>query len=314
MRAAVLHGPEDLRVEQVAEPTGEVIVEVQAATTCGTDVKMWRHGHRALAPYPCLFGHETAGRRLDTGERVLVSDSVPCGGCRPCRDGRPQICRAPTWVLGGFAERIAAPLAALHPIPDGLPAEAAAMAEPLAAAIHAVSRGTDAVDVGVLGGGSIGLMLAGLLVVEGRSVLVADRHPERRAQAVALGARAAGRLEAHELVFEAVGRPEAWQTAAQAAAPGGVVVLVGGCPHDSVASFPAGPLHYEELELRGAFHHSRQEIDRALEVLGQGGFPWELLRGETIALEQLTEALGAPGGGPSRKWVVRPSGSAFGAP
>src|SRR5437016_948284 len=166
MRAAVLYGPEDLRVELVPEPRGKVVVEVTAATTCGTDVKMWRHGHPALPPYPCLFGHETAGVRVDTGERVLVSDSVPCGRCRPCRVSRPQICRSPTWVLGGFAERIAAPEQALHPIPEGLPAEAAAMAEPLAAAVHAINRGSEASDVGVLGGGSIGLMLAGLLARE----------------------------------------------------------------------------------------------------------------------------------------------------
>src|SRR5205807_5010612 len=85
LRAAILHGPVDLRVEQVPEPDHEVIVEVEAATTCGTDVKMWRHGHRVLPPYPCPFGHETAGVRLDTGERVLVSDSVACGPCRACR-------------------------------------------------------------------------------------------------------------------------------------------------------------------------------------------------------------------------------------
>src|SRR5205085_816587 len=64
MRAAILHGPGDLRIEEVAEPVDEVVVEVEAATTCGTDVKMWRRGHPVLPPYPCAFGHETAGRRL----------------------------------------------------------------------------------------------------------------------------------------------------------------------------------------------------------------------------------------------------------
>jgi L-iditol 2-dehydrogenase len=306
MRAAVLPGPEDLRVEDVAEPAGDVVVEVLAATTCGTDVKMWRHGHRVLPPYPCLFGHETAGRRLDTGERVLVSDSVACGRCPPCLTGRSQICRSPTWVLGGFAQRIAAPHAALHRIPEGLPPEAAAMAEPLAAALHAIARGSDAGDVGVLGGGSIGLMLAGLLVRAGRSVLVADRHQQRRDQAGTLGARAAGRLSRHELVFEAVGRPEAWRAAVSAAAPGGVVVLVGGCPAGTEVSFPAAPIHYDELDLRGAFHHSPAEVDAALQVLAHDGFPWHLLLGERIGLDELPRALEVAGGGPARKWVVYP--------
>jgi L-iditol 2-dehydrogenase len=180
------------------------------------------------------------------------------------------------------------------------------MAEPLAAAVHAIRRGSDASDVGVLGGGSIGLMLAGLLVREGRSVLVADRHRERRAQALELGARAAARLEAHELVFEAVGRPETWQAAVEAAAPGGVVVLVGGCPRDSEVTLPTAPLHYAELELRGAFHHAADEVDRALHILADGEFPWTLLRGKTIALEELPEALAAGSGGPARKLVVDP--------
>ena len=221
MRAAILWGPEDLRVEEVPEPDGEVVVDVQAATTCGTDVKMWRYGHPMLPPYPCSFGHETAGVRTDDGARVLVSDSVACGRCEPCLAGRPQICRDPAWVLGGFGERIAAPAAALHPIPDDLPFDAAAMAEPLAAAIHAIGRGSAAEDVGVLGGGPMGLMLASLLVAQGRSVTVADHNPERRDQAAEIGARPCERLERHALVFEAVGRPDAWRQAVESALPGG---------------------------------------------------------------------------------------------
>jgi len=306
VRAAILYGPEDLRVEDVPDPDGEVIVDVLAATTCGTDVKMWRHGHPVLPPYPCAFGHETAGRRADDGTPVLVSDSVACGRCEPCTAGRPQICRDRAWVLGGFAEQIAAPAAALHSIPGALPPAAAAMAEPLAAAIHAITRGSDAEDVGVLGGGPMGLMLASLLVAQGRSVTLADHHPERRAQAAEIGAHASGRLERHSLVFEAVGRPEAWRQAVDSALPGGVVVLVGGCPRGTEVSLPPGPIHYDELELRGSFHHSREEVDDALETLAAGTVDWELLRGETISLEQLPAALASARGGPARKWVVDP--------
>jgi L-iditol 2-dehydrogenase len=306
VRAAILHGPGDLRVEQVPDPEGEVVVAVHAATTCGTDVKMWRHGHRILAPYPCAFGHETAGERVDTGEPVLVSDSVPCGECPPCRNERPQICRAPTWVLGGFAELVAAPVGAIHAVPDGLPAAAAAMAEPLAAAIHALARGSDAEDVGVLGGGAMGLMLAALLIGEGRTVTLADPHAERREQAESIGARAAERLSTHALVFEAVGRPGAWRTAIEAAEPGAVVVLVGGCPPGNEVALPADQVHYEELDLRGSFHHSRAEVDRALALLGSGAFDWRLLAGETIGLEQLPAALASTAKGRAQKWIVDP--------
>jgi L-iditol 2-dehydrogenase len=307
MRAAVLHGPGDLRIEEVPEPEGEVVVAVAAATACGTDVKMLRHGHRILGGYPARFGHETAGVRQDTGERVLVGDSVACGACEPCAGGRPQLCRAMTWVLGGFAERIAAPAAALHAIPDSLAFAGAAVAEPLAACVHAVARGSGAEDAAVLGGGTMGLMLARLLVLEGRRVTLCDRHPERRVQAEALGARPVDELGTHALVFEAVGRPEAWRAAVAAARPGGTVVLVGGCPPGTDVALPAGPLHYEEVDARGAFHHSPAEVDAALDLLASGAVDWRALTGPTVGLGDLKAALQRPAGGEARKLVVDPT-------
>jgi L-iditol 2-dehydrogenase len=268
---------------------------------------MLRHGHRILGAYPARFGHETAGVRADTGERVLVSDSVACGKCRPCRARRAAICRAPTWVLGGFAERIAAPDAALHAIPDGLDFAGAAMAEPLAACVHALTRGSDAADVAVLGGGTIGLMLARLLVLDGRGVLVCDRHGERRAQAEAMGARAADALGEHDLVFEAVGHPAAWEQAVAAARAGGTVVLVGGCPAGTTVALDTGPLHYDEVDVRGAFHHTRAEIDRALALLGAGDVDWRALAGPVVGLAELAGALQRPTTGEARKLVVDPS-------
>lgn len=310
MRAAILHGPGDLRVEDVPEPEGEVVVEVQAASSCGTDAKMLAHGHRVLGPYPARFGHETAGVRLDTGERVFVGDSVACLDCPPCRAGRRQLCRRMTWVLGGFAERVAAPAAALHHVPDALPLAGAAMAEPLAACVHAVSRAAGAPPgpAAVLGGGTIGLMLARLLTLEGREVTVADRHEARRDQAHALGAAATDALEpgAYALVLEAVGRADTWSTAVAAAAPGGTVVLVGGCPAREVA-LPSVPLHYDEVDVVGAFHHDRDEVDRAIDLLASGAVDWRALAGPTIGLEDLAAVLTAPNhGGEARKPLVDP--------
>jgi L-iditol 2-dehydrogenase len=169
--------------------------------------------------------------------------------------------------------------------------------------VHSLSRGTDAEDVGVLGGGPMGLMLASLLIREGRTVTVADRHLERREQAESLGARGVEQLTEHPLVFEAVGRPETWRAAADAAEAGGVVVLIGGCPHGTSVELDPAPLHYDELELRGAFHHSRAEVDRALTLLSEVDL--SLLLGDTIGLAELPRAL-ARAGGRAVKWVVDP--------
>lgn len=308
MRAALLHGPGDLRVEEIDDPDGEVGVLVEAATACATDVKCLRHGHLILDPYPARFGHETVGRREDTGELVLVGDSVACGRCRFCAAGRAQLCGRMRWVLGGFAERIAAPAAALHAVPEGLEPAGAAMAEPLAAAVHAVARaGVEAgADAAVLGGGTMGLMLARLLVLAGCEVTLADRHAERRAQAEGFGATAVERLGSHDVVLEAVGRPDAWRAAIEAAAPGATVVLVGGCPSGSDVTLPAAPLHYAELDVRGAFHHDRAEVDEALRLLGEGAVDWRALAGDTIGLDELHDALLRPSGGEARKTVVDP--------
>ncbi|MDQ6916125.1 MAG: zinc-binding dehydrogenase, partial [Actinomycetota bacterium] len=174
------------------------------------------------------------------------------------------------------------------------------------AALHAVKRGTSAGDAGVLGGGPMGQMLARLLVLDGRRVTLADRHPERRAQAEAAGARAVDALERHPLVFEAVGRPEAWRVAIEAADVGGTVVLVGGCSPGVDVPLPAGPLHYDELDVRGAFHHAPEEVERALALLAAGEVDWRALAGPTIGLAELAGALGEAADGPARKWVVDP--------
>ena len=302
MRAAVLHGPGDLRVEDVPEPVpgrARCSSRSRRPTTCGTDVKTWRRGHPKLAPsYPARFGHEMAGRRLDTGERVLVGDSrrlrrLPAVRGRPAAD-------LPRAALGRSAasrERLAAPAAALHPVPDGLDAAGAAMAEPLAAAVHAVARAPArplAPDAGVLGGGPMGQMLAALLVAEGRTVTLADRHPERRAQAEALGATGAERLADHDVVFEAVGRPEAWRAAVEA--------------------LRARRLRRARRRLRGRQRRRRcrparctttrstcaapsttrrAEVDEALRLLAGGAVDWRALAAGPIGLDELPEALAA---------------------
>ncbi len=108
-------------------------------------------------------------------------------------------------------------------------------------------------------------------------------------------------------MFEAIGRPEAWRAAVSAAAPGGVVVLVGGCPGHHDVALPPGPLHYDELDVRGAFHHDRAEVDRALALLAEGAVDWRGFAGETIGLDGLEDALARGSRGEARKPVVDPA-------
>jgi L-iditol 2-dehydrogenase len=89
--------------------------------------------------------------------------------------------------------------------------------------------------------------------------------------------------------------------------PGGTAVLVGGCPSGSTVKLATAPLHYDEVDVRGAFHHTREEVDRALALLAAGEVEWQALAGEVVGLEDLADALQAPSAGEARKLVVEPS-------
>jgi L-iditol 2-dehydrogenase len=342
MRAALLYGPADLRVVELAAPEpgpGEVVLQIGAALTCGTDRKMYLRGHPALGPYPSRFGHEFAGVVAKVGdgvagflpgERVFCADSAPCGACLQCRGGRPNLCEDLLYLLGGFAEQLLVParLVAenLHPLPAGVGLEVAPLAEPLACAVHAVQRAgiTPGERVAIVGGGALGLMLCTLARRAGGRPVVLDPHQGRLGLAERFGAETTIRAErgpadvghlkratpqgrGADQVFEAVGRTEAWELAIEMARPGGTVNLFGGCPRDSRVPVPTYRVHYEELRLQGAYHHTPRCIAQALGLLAEGSEPWEQLCGPRIGLADLEAALtGALDTAPFGKYVVMP--------
>ena len=313
MRAALLHGPGDLRIEDVDEPVagpGEVVLAIRAAMTCGTDVKSVLRGHPTIARYPSRLGHEFAGvvesvgagvTSVRPGDAVFCADSAPCGACRQCRRGRESLCEDLLYLLGGFAERLLVPERVvrtnLHPLPDGVALALAPLAEPLACAVHALDAVALPETVTIIGGGSLGCMLAALVAVRGVTPLLLDPHPERLAVAERFGARTllatrAPQPEAiADLVIEAVGRPETWELAIATAAPGGTVNLFGGCARGSTVDVPTARVHYEEVTLLGTYHHAPRHIAQALAILAAGEFEWSVLAGPEISLDQLPDAL-----------------------
>lgn len=332
MRALVLHGPDDLRLEEVPMPVpgpGEVVLRVTGALTCATDAKMLRQGgHPALPPNPAPFGHEACGVVAAVGEgvtgaaagdAVVVANSAPCGECPPCAVGRPSLCEDIVYLSGAFAEylRVPARIAARNmlPLPDGLPARRAAMVEPLACAV----RGTERVQAGagdevvVLGGGVQGTLIAGLLAGRGCRVTLCDPHEARRERALRFGAartmdapRDAAAVQAVKdahgggrgpaAVVEAVGRPDAWESAVAIARPGGEVLLYGGCAAGTTVTLPTFPLHYGELTIRGSYHHTPDAVREALARLAANDAPYDELIGEEIGLEDVADVLRAGSG------------------
>lgn len=325
----------ELREVPVLPPApGGLLLRVGAATTCGTDLKVWqRGGHPRMLTVPCPFGHEMAGTvaaigdGLDdwrVGERVVVANSASCGSCPSCRAGRENLCRDLAYLNGAFAEYVTVPARfvrrSTYRVPDGLPTERAALAEPLACVLHGLELShLDGRETAlVLGAGPIGLIFVAVLASLGRRVAAADPVPGRLATARRLGASAtadparlpveiAGLFDGArpDLVVEATGRPEVWETAIAAAAPAGEVLLFGGCAPGTTAACDTHKLHYSELTVRGAYHHRPATFARAVELLA-GGLDLGPLLSEERPLDELQAALEAMEARRTLKAVIRP--------
>jgi L-iditol 2-dehydrogenase len=299
VKAALLYAPGDLRVEDVPRPEpgeGDVLVQVEVALTDGTDLKTYRRGHPVLlTESPARFGHEFCG--LLDGRRVVAANSAPCGVCDGCVRG--EQCRELVFLSGAYAEWLVVPerVAAvnLHDVPRGVAPAVAAMVEPLACCLRGVERaGIHAGDSGaILGAGPIGLMLAACVADTGGWPVIVGGREERQALAETFGAEVGEGRDA-DVVFEAAGSEEAWSDAVTLVRPGGTVVMFGGLPQDARPPIDAYRLHYEELTVRGSFHHTPQTVRAALVFLASGAYPWDRLVTHRVLLGDLPELFASP--------------------
>jgi L-iditol 2-dehydrogenase len=307
MRAAVLYGREDMKIEQVDIPSlaeDEVLVRVEVALTCGTDLKVWRQGsHPRMIHPPALFGHELAGvveskgsavnGGVHAGMRVVPSNSAPCNVCMYCRKGQPNLCEDLLFNNGAYAEFIRIPGRIVRQnmleIPDNVPFVDAAMVEPLAC----VLRGAHEIDahegdaVVVIGCGPIGLKFIRILSSRKVRVIALGKRKSQILAAERLGAVAAFDVSeidnpvnlvrqlteggrGADAVIEAVGSAQTWQWAVQMVRKGGRVNLFGGCPSGTQVNFDPAALHYSEITIKSTFHHSPRFIREALDTIVRG--------------------------------------------
>jgi L-iditol 2-dehydrogenase len=299
VKAALLYAPGDLRIEEVprSEPgPGDVLVQVEIALTDGTDLKTFKRGHPLLArESPAPFGHEFCG--IVDGRRVVAANSAPCGACDGCARG--EQCRELVFLAGAYAEWIVVPerIAAvnLHEVPRGVEPEVAAMVEALACCLRGVDRaGIHAGDtVAILGAGPIGLMLAACVADAGGWPVIVGGRPERQELVELFGAETGAGTGA-DVVIEAVGSDAAWSDAVELVRPGGTVVMFGGLPRDARPTVDAYRLHYEELTVRGSFHHTPSTVRAALGFLGSGAYPWGRLVTHRVLLDDLPALFADP--------------------
>ena len=325
MKAAMLYGVKDLRIENIPVPkieAGEVLVKVKAATTCGTDLKIFQRGYvEKVIKLPTIFGHEWAGEVVEVGEglewpekgmRVRAGNSAPCLHCTMCQKGKYNLCENMIWLWGAYAEYIKVParmvLVNMQEIPQHISYEEAAITEPLACVLHGVEEAKVKLGdaVAIIGAGPIGLLhLLTVKKMGAEKVIIIDLVEERLNYAEKLGADEtvnAGKGDTVEkvkqltdgygadVVIEAIGLPATWEQALKLVRKGGTVLEVGGCPPGTEIKLNAELLHYGEVIVMGTFHTTPLHFRKALNLIASRTIDVQPLITRRMKLEEINEA------------------------
>ncbi len=325
MKAAMLYGIKDLRIEEVETPqigSGEVLVKIKAATTCGTDLKIFQRGYmESIIKLPTVFGHEWAGDITEVGEkatwlkkgmRIRAGNSAPCLQCKMCQKGKFNLCEDMLWLWGAYAEYIRVPtrtvLVNTQEIPPHVTYEEAAIAEPLACVLHGSEEAGIKIGdtVTIIGAGPIGLLH--LIVAKkagAKNVIVSDLLDERLEFARKLGAdetvnakrenpvekvRKLTNKHGADIVIEAIGLPATWEQALKMVCKGGTVLEFGGCPPGTEIKVSTEMLHYSEVKVSGAFHATPTHFKRALNLIASGTLNVKSLVTKRVPLDKIKEA------------------------
>jgi len=327
MRAAILYGKEDVRIEDVAIPRpapGEVVVKVGAALTCGTDMKVFRRGYHArmLKP-PAPFGHELAGTILEigkgvtafaVGDRVVALNSAPCDACFFCQHGQQNLCEDLLFNNGAYAEYIRIPARIVEKnmlrIPDGIAFENAALTEPLACCVRGIEESAIAPGdtVAVIGAGPIGLLFIHAVALLGAKVIAVVKRAEQASLAKQFGASETVNISAvgdpihavreltlecrgADVVLDAAALPLTWQWAVEMARNGGTVNFFGGPPAGTKVELDTNLLHYNDLTLKASFHHTPATVRRAFSMICDEKFLAAKFLTGRVSLENLQPTL-----------------------
>jgi L-iditol 2-dehydrogenase len=329
MKAALLHSPEKVFIEEIAIPRparDEVLIQPEYAGICGTDVSFYL-GHRVV-PYPFILGHEVIGHiasvgdgvdNFRMGQRVLVEPNYPCGSCRLCLSGRGAICSEKKSMgvnlPGCFAEYAIAPSEFVWPLPDSISDQDAATIEPLAVSMHGLllSGAQKGDTVAVLGCGVVGLLLIHAATAAGVRVIAHDRIPRKLEMASSLGARAASEDDDAALlwqkenviaVFECAGAAATVDLALRAAPRGAKVVLLG------LSSLPASfiPMRIvrEGIDIRTSmiYDHPR-DFAHVIDQVARGALHPACVVTHTFAFESIPQALAQAGTGEAGKIHIK---------
>jgi L-idonate 5-dehydrogenase len=329
MKAAVLHGARDIRIEPYRQPElqlGLVLLRSRRVGICGTDLHYYEHGYNAtfVPDRPFILGHELTGevvavasdvQVVKPGQRVAVNPARSCGFCDYCKGGQINLCRK-TIMLGSasttpptdgaLAEFLTVRADQCHLLPEDMDDGAGAMMEPLSVALHAVKRAGSVSGKRVLvtGAGTIGLLVALTARAFGAvPVAVSDLVSERRAKAMELGVDVALDPTARDLhdqvreltdlgfdmVFEASGAPPALRAAFELVRPGGTIVQIGTVGTADIP-IPVNQLMVKEINFRGSMRYGNT-FDEAIRLVAAGRIKVQPFINHVFALDDSAKAL-----------------------
>ncbi|MCW7076368.1 MAG: alcohol dehydrogenase catalytic domain-containing protein [Candidatus Syntrophoarchaeum sp.] len=318
MQAAVLHETGNLTVDEVPTPQcgrKEVLIKVEAATICRTDLKMYRHGQRDLV-LPRILGHEVVGTVFEVGrevvgvfegDRIQVAPAFSCGRCRFCMKGGFNCCEnisIPGFSYdGGFSEYMLLPESAilsgsLNPIPCSLPFEEAALAEPVACCINGVERvGIEFGDtVLIVGGGPIGNIFYQLCGIAGASrVLLVEIFPERvefiQRHELNVVDSIESVQEEFDILIPACPDPDALIKGIKKVRKHGKVLAFSGLSASDPAILDPNIIHYNELLMAGAYGCTPWQNREALTLMASRRLDLRYLLTDQISLGEILDGL-----------------------
>jgi L-iditol 2-dehydrogenase len=335
IEVARLHGPRDVRIhrEVAGRPDrGDSFLRVMAVGLCGSDRHWYLEGSigDARLSRPLVLGHEFVGVIEDgerAGQRVVADPADTCGRCELCLAGRSNLCRSIRFAGhgttdGALRSRMTWPGRLLHPLPERIGDDEAALLEPLGVALRAVELGQPTPDgsAAVLGCGPIGLLLVALLRIAGMSRVVAtDRLPHRVAAAARMGAHDAIEVGAGEwradamstsgevdVVFEAAGDDDALEDATALVRPGGRVVIVGIPPNDR-SSFQASIARRKGLTFVLSRRMLPVDLERAIGLAADGAIDLGSLVSHRYPITRAPEAFDVLASRKGLKLIVNPT-------
>jgi alcohol dehydrogenase/L-iditol 2-dehydrogenase len=336
--------PDAVRVDEIEEPAltpGYVLIDVQAAGVCGSDIHLWKNGQSWPVDLPLVLGHETVGiisavspeiSGWSVGERVVCETAaVICGNCAYCQSGRYNLCPSRLGygakVNGSFTARIVAEPRVLHRVPDSVTDVAAALTEPLCVALNALAERAKlkpADRVVVQGAGAIGLLCVVVSRLCGvqRVILLgtkADQHRfeigrqfgadvcidvDTAATSTMLDAIGGDGFGA-DVVVDATGVSSSFAQAMELVRPAGSLVKVGWGPQP--AGYSLDPLVAKAVTVYGSFSHTWSTWERALALIATGQVNTAALVGVRNRLEDWLDAFTAMHTGRVAKSVLLPS-------